>query len=256
MMDNLDRIKKLSGIVDTPKEELQEAYANTPAETSHPDPSEHGDIRDWGENVDTSLRRYLDSSLASPELPKPMTESEMKDAYDSFIAEKEKVMESTEEANDETVDEGKMPKGLKDYHDKKKKEKSEGVEEAVEEVAEEETATESVDDNMFARILQLAGVHKVTEDDINQPEAVEESEVSEEETVDEAAEGVEEATEATEESEIEEAVEEVEETKEEAVEEDAVQENVVDEETVAETDQTVDESDQADLDWLKKVIKY
>lgn len=242
MMDNLDRIKKLSGIVDTPKEELQEAYANTPAETSHPDPSEHGDIRDWGENVDTSLRRYLDSSLASPELPKPMTESEMKDAYESFIAEKEKVMESTEveEAKDETVEEAA----------------DEAVEEAVEEVAEEETATESVDDNMFARILQLAGVHKVTEDDINQPEAVEESEVSEEETVDEAAEGVEEATEATEESEIEEAVEEVEETKDEAVEEDAVQENVVDEETVAETDQTVDESDQADLDWLKKVIKY
>ena len=242
MMDNLDRIKKLSGIVDTPKEELQEAYANTPAETSHPDPSEHGDIRDWGENVDTSLRRYLDSSLASPELPKPMTESEMKDAYESFIAEKEKVMESTEveEAKDETVEEAA----------------EEAVEEAVEEVAEEETATESVDDNMFARILQLAGVHKVTEDDINQPEAVEESEVSEEETVDEAAEGVEEATETTEESEIEEAVEEVEETKDEAVEEDAVQENVVDEETVAETDQTVDESDQADLDWLKKVIKY
>jgi hypothetical protein len=242
MMDNLDRIKKLSGIIDTPKEELQEAYANTPADTSHPDPSEHGDIRDWGENVDTSLRRYLDSSLASPELPQPMTESEMKDAYESFIAEKEKVMESTEveEAKDETVEEAA----------------DEAVEEAVEEVAEEETATESVDDNMFARIMQLAGVHKVTEDDINQPEAVEESEVSEEETVDEAAEGVEEATEATEESEIEEAVEEVEETKEEVAEDDTVEENVVDEETVAETDQTVDESDQADLDWLKKVIKY
>lgn len=243
-MDNLDRIKKLSGIVDTPKEELQEAYANTPAETSHPDPSEHGDIRDWGETVDTSLRRYLDSTLASPELPKPMTEGEMKDAYESFIAEKEKVMESTEEEKEETVEEAA------------EEAVEETVEEAVEEVAEEETATESVDDNMFARILQLAGVHKVTEDDINQPEAVEESEVSEEVTVDEAAEGVEEATETTEESEIEEAVEEVEETKEEAVEEDAVQENVVDEETVAETDQTVDESDQADLDWLKKVIKY
>ena len=242
MMDNLDRIKKLSGIIDTPKEELQEAYANTPADTSHPDPSEHGDIRDWGENVDTSLRRYLDSSLASPELPQPMTESEMKDAYESFIAEKEKVMESTEveEAKDETVEEAA----------------DEAADEAVEEVAEEETATESVDDNMFARIMQLAGVHKVTEDDINQPEAVEESEVSEEETVDEAAEGVEEATEATEESEIEEAVEEVEETKEEVAEDDTVEENVVDEETVAETDQTVDESDQADLDWLKKVIKY
>jgi hypothetical protein len=242
MMDNLDRIKKLSGIIDTPKEELQEAYANTPADTSHPDPSEHGDIRDWGENVDTSLRRYLDSSLASPELPQPMTENEMKDAYESFLAEKEKVMESTEveEAKDETVEETA----------------DEAVEEAVEEVAEEETATESVDDNMFARIMQLAGVHKVTEDDINQPEAVEESEVSEEETVDEAAEGVEEATEATEESEIEEAVEEVEETKEEVAEDDTVEENVVDEETVAETDQTVDESDQADLDWLKKVIKY
>ena len=242
MMDNLDRIKKLSGIIDTPKEELQEAYANTPADTSHPDPSEHGDIRDWGENVDTSLRRYLDSSLASPELPQPMTEGEMKDAYESFLAEKEKVMESTEveEAKDETVEEAA----------------DEAVEEAVEEVAEEETATESVDDNMFARIMQLAGVHKVTEDDINQPEAVEESEVSEEETVDEAAEGVEEATEATEESGIEEAVEEVEETKEEVAEDDTVEENVVDEETVAETDQTVDESDQADLDWLKKVIKY
>jgi hypothetical protein len=244
MMDNLDRIKKLSGIIDTPKEELQEAYANTPADTSHPDPSEHGDIRDWGENVDTSLRRYLDSSLASPELPQPMTESEMKDAYESFIAEKEKVMESTEveEAKDETVEEAA----------------DEAVEEAVEEVAEEETATESVDDNMFARIMQLAGVHKVTEDDINQPEAVEESESSEEETVDEATDGVEDTIEEAEESEIEEAVDEVEETKEEVAEDDAVEveENVVDEETVAETEQTVDESDQADLDWLKKVIKY
>jgi hypothetical protein len=244
MMDNLDRIKKLSGIIDTPKEELQEAYANTPADTSHPDPSEHGDIRDWGENVDTSLRRYLDSSLASPELPQPMTENEMKDAYESFLAEKEKVMESTEveEAKDETVEETA----------------DEAVEEAVEEVAEEETATESVDDNMFARIMQLAGVHKVTEDDINQPEAVEESESSEEETVDEATDGVEDTIEEAEESEIEEAVDEVEETKEEVAEDDAVEveENVVDEETVAETEQTVDESDQADLDWLKKVIKY
>jgi hypothetical protein len=244
MMDNLDRIKKLSGIIDTPKEELQEAYANTPADTSHPDPSEHGDIRDWGENVDTSLRRYLDSSLASPELPQPMTENEMKDAYESFLAEKEKVMESTEveEAKDETVEETA----------------DEAVEEAVEEVAEEETATESVDDNMFARIMQLAGVHKVTEDDINQPEAVEESESSEEETVDEATDGVEDTIEEAEESEIEEAVDEVEETKEEVAEDDAVEveENVVDEETVAETEQTVDESDQADLDWLKKVINY
>jgi hypothetical protein len=244
MMDNLDRIKKLSGIIDTPKEELQEAYANTPASTSHPDPSEHGDIRDWGENVDTSLRRYLDSSLASPELPQPMTENEMKDAYESFLAEKEKVMESTEveEAKDETVEETA----------------DEAVQEAVEEVAEEETATESVDDNMFARIMQLAGVHKVTEDDINQPEAVEESESSEEETVDEATDGVEDTIEEAEESEIEEAVDEVEETKEEVAEDDAVEveENVVDEETVAETEQTVDESDQADLDWLKKVINY
>ena len=90
-MDNIERIKTLSGIA--PKEDLQEAYANTPADTSHPDPSEHGDIRDWGENVDTSLRRYLDKTLASPELPQPMTEDQMKSAYDQFLAEKEKVME-------------------------------------------------------------------------------------------------------------------------------------------------------------------
>ena len=90
-MDNIERIKTLSGIA--PKEDLQEAYANTPADTSHPDPSEHGDIRDCGENVDTSLRRYLDKTLASPELPQPMTEDQMKSAYDQFLAEKEKVME-------------------------------------------------------------------------------------------------------------------------------------------------------------------
>ena len=116
--------------------------------------------------------------------------------------------------------------------------------ESVEEVNETES-------NMFTRIMQLAGVHKVTEDDINQPEeAVEESEVSEnEETVDEATEDrVEEAT-----ADEQEAVEE---TKEEVAEDETVEQDVVDEETVAETEQTVEDSDKADLDWLKKVIKY
>ena len=116
--------------------------------------------------------------------------------------------------------------------------------ESVEEVNETES-------NMFTRIMQLAGVHKVTEDDINQPEeAVEESEVSEnEDTVDEATEDrVEEAT-----ADEQEAVEE---TKEEVAEDETVEQDVVDEETVAETEQTVEDSDKADLDWLKKVIKY
>ncbi len=396
-MDNIERIKTLSGIA--PKEDLQEAYANTPADTSHPDPSEHGDIRDWGENVDTSLRRYLDKTLASPELPQPMTEDQMKSAYDQFLAEKEKVMEKpmppimapkiakvkkepmgepmTQVApvpqpapipmpdmpveppmpampdmapnqidpqimprpeitapsmpvtpaldadfddviksrneikinkwlakNDPTgaygkkyygqdydpksnpmsrmeseeVEEGKvgtpgsldkveaqikkledMAKKAKDDGDPQKANQIQSSDEMTEllrkknklkknESVEEVNETES---NMFTRIMQLAGVHKVTEDDINQPEeAVEESEVSEnEETVDEATEDrVEEAT-----ADEQEAVEE---TKEEVAEDETVEQDVVDEETVAETEQTVEDSDKADLDWLKKVIKY
>ena len=396
-MDNIERIKTLSGIA--PKEDLQEAYANTPADTSHPDPSEHGDIRDWGENVDTSLRRYLDKTLASPELPQPMTEDQMKSAYDQFLAEKEKVMEKpmppimapkvakvkkepmgepmTQVApvpqpapipmpdmpveppmpampdmapnqidpqimprpeitapsmpvtpaldadfddvmksrneikinkwlakNDPTgaygkkyygqdydpksnpmsrmeseeVEEGKvgtpgsldkveaqikkledMAKKAKDDGDPQKANQIQSSDEMTEllrkknklkknESVEEVNETES---NMFTRIMQLAGVHKVTEDDINQPEeAVEESEVSEnEETVDEATEErVEEAT-----ADEQEAVEE---TKEEVAEDETVEQDVVDEETVAETEQTVEDSDKADLDWLKKVIKY
>ena len=395
-MDNIERIKTLSGIA--PKEDLQEAYANTPADTSHPDPSEHGDIRDWGENVDTSLRRYLDKTLASPELPQPMTEDQMKSAYDQFLAEKEKVMEKPmppimapkvakvkkepmgepmgeprpqvapvpqpapipveppmpampdmapnqidpqimprpeitapsmpvtpaldadfddvmksrneikinkwlakndptgaygkkyygqdydpksnpmSRMESEEVEEGKvgtpgsldkveaqikkledMAKKAKDDGDPQKANQIQSSDEMTEllrkknklkknESVEEVNETES---NMFTRIMQLAGVHKVTEDDINQPEeAVEESEVSEnEETVDEATEDrVEEAT-----ADEQEAVEE---TKEEVAEDETVEQDVVDEETVAETEQTVEDSDKADLDWLKKVIKY
>ena len=392
-MDNIERIKTLSGIA--PKEDLQEAYANTPADTSHPDPSEHGDIRDWGENVDTSLRRYLDKTLASPELPQPMTEDQMKSAYDQFLAEKEKVMEKPmppimapkvakvkkepmpmpqpdmvpqpepaldpspmpvmpveppmpampdmapnqidpqimprpeitapsmpvtpaldadfddvmksrneikinqwlakndptgaygkkyygpdydpksnpmsrmeseeiEEAKDIKEGEGKMPSKahiMKMCKDGKTKAEickmhpdcDQGklkamIDDCKKEINEEVNETES---NMFTRIMQLAGVHKVTEDDINQPEeAVEESEVSEnEDTVDEATEDrVEEAT-----ADEQEAVEE---TKEEVAEDETVEQDVVDEETVAETEQTVEDSDKADLDWLKKVIKY
>ena len=122
------------------------------------------------------------------------------------------------------------------------------IDDCKKEINEEVNETES---NMFTRIMQLAGVHKVTEDDINQPEeAVEESEVSEnEDTVDEATEDrVEEAT-----ADEQEAVEE---TKEEVAEDETVEQDVVDEETVAETEQTVEDSDKADLDWLKKVIKY
>ena len=396
-MDNIERIKTLSGIA--PKEDLQEAYANTPADTSHPDPSEHGDIRDWGENVDTSLRRYLDKTLASPELPQPMTEDQMKSAYDQFLAEKEKVMEKPmppimapkiakvkkepmgmpqpdmvpqpapdpsplpdmpveppmpampdmapnqidpqimprpeitapsmpvtpaldadfddvmksrneikinkwlaqndptgaygkkyygpdydpksnpmSRMESEEVEEGKvgtpgsldkveaqikkledMAKKAKDDGDPQKANQIQSSDEMTEllrkknklkknESVEEVNETES---NMFTRIMQLAGVHKVTEDDINQPEeAVEESEVSEnEETVDEATEDrVEEAT-----ADEQEAVEE---TKEEVAEDETVEQDVVDEETVAETEQTVEDSDKAELDWLKKVIKY
>ena len=396
-MDNIERIKTLSGIA--PKEDLQEAYANTPADTSNPDPSEHGDIRDWGENVDTSLRRYLDKTLASPELPQPMTEDQMKSAYDQFLAEKEKVMEKPmppimapkiakvkkepmgmpqpdmvpqpapdpsplpdmpaeppmpampdmapnqidpqimprpeitapsmpvtpaldadfddvmksrneikinkwlaqndptgaygkkyygpdydpksnpmSRMESEEVEEGKvgtpgsldkveaqikkledMAKKAKDDGDPQKANQIQSSDEMTEllrkknklkknESVEEVNETES---NMFTRIMQLAGVHKVTEDDINQPEeAVEESEVSEnEETVDEATEDrVEEAT-----ADEQEAVEE---TKEEVAEDETVEQDVVDEETVAETEQTVEDSDKADLDWLKKVIKY
>ena len=408
-MDNIERIKTLSGIA--PKEDLQEAYANTPADTSHPDPSEHGDIRDWGENVDTSLRRYLDKTLASPELPQPMTEDQMKSAYDQFLAEKEKVMEKPmppimapkvakvkkepvgmPDESDPTLDAGgnqtqeptprpaispKMPPTpaeppmpampdmapnqidpqimprpeitapsmpvtpaldadfddvmksrneikinkwlakndptgaygkkyygqdydpksnpmsrmeseeveegkvgtpgsldkveaqIKKLEDMAKKAKDDGDPQKANQIQSSDEMTEllrkknklkknesveevnETESNMFTRIMQLAGVHKVTEDDINQPEeAVEESEVSEnEETVDEATEDrVEEAT-----ADEQEAVEE---TKEEVAEDETVEQDVVDEETVAETEQTVEDSDKADLDWLKKVIKY
>jgi len=224
-MSDIENMKKLAGIA--PTKDLQEAFANTPAETSHPDPTEHGDIRDWGENIDTSLRRYLDSQLASPEMPQPVTEDEMVKRYKDFLNETVYNEQTLAEAKCGCCNES--PCGCDSDCSCKT---NESVEETVEEIDEtvEEVEEETVEENddMFARILQLAGVHKVTEDDINQPEAVEESEEVEEEIVDESDE----------------------------IEEQAIEEDVVDEETIEEEEQSVSESDSADLDWLKNIIKY
>lgn len=240
-MSDIEMIKKLAGIA--VKQDLQEAFANTPAETSHPDPTEHGDIRDWSENVDTSLRRYLDSQLASPEFPEPVTEDEMVQRYKDFLNETvyNETAEKIEEAKCGCC--GDSPCSCdSDCSCKTNESVEEAIEEEVEEV--EESADEEVQENddMFARIMQLAGVHKVTEDDINQPEAVDESE-----EVDEAAEAVEETEEVAEEEIVDEADE---------IEEQAIDEDVSDEESIEEAEQEVSESDAADLEWLKNIIKY
>ena len=80
-MRELKDIIQLSGI------KLDEEWANSPEPTNHPDQEEMGDLRDWGTNVELSLRRYLNHDLASPEFPKPITEDEMSAAYAAFLSE-------------------------------------------------------------------------------------------------------------------------------------------------------------------------
>ena len=58
MNRELKDIIKLSGV------KLDEEWENTPEATNHPDQEEMGDLRDWGTNVELSLRKYLNHNLS------------------------------------------------------------------------------------------------------------------------------------------------------------------------------------------------
>ena len=97
MNRELKDIIKLSGV------KLDEEWANTPEATNHPDQEEMGDLRDWGTNVELSLRKYLNHNLASPEFPQPITEKEMTASYKTFVNEVHE--EIVEKAKDEEAEE-------------------------------------------------------------------------------------------------------------------------------------------------------
>ena len=101
-MRELNDIIKLSGI------KLDEEWANTPDTTNHPDQEDMGDLRDWGTNVELSLRKYLNHDLASPEFPQPITEEEMTASYKAFINEvHEEIVEKAKDEETEEVEEAK-----------------------------------------------------------------------------------------------------------------------------------------------------
>jgi hypothetical protein len=189
MNRELKDIIKLSGIV------LDEEWANTPESTNHPDQEEMGDLRDWGTNVELSLRKYLNHDLASPEFPQPITEEEMSASYNAFInevhgeiaekAKEEEEAEEVEEAKEEDTDEdaeevteAQSPAqkaafekmlAAKNGNKEEATDDEEKVEEATEE-DEEEIVEETVDPNTIPtsgdpysglyRMLTLAGIQK------------------------------------------------------------------------------------------------
>ena len=170
MYRELKDIIKLSGI------KLDEEWENTPEATNHPDQEDMGDLRDWGTNVELSLRRYLNHDLASPEFPKPITEEEMTASYKAFINEvheeiakkaKEEEAEEVEEAKEEdddveevteelTAAQKKLPQGLRDAIAKKQGNSDDTVEEETEEEKVEETIDPYVG---LYKMLSLAGVN-------------------------------------------------------------------------------------------------
>ena len=171
MYRELKDIIKLSGI------KLDEEWENTPEATNHPDQEDMGDLRDWGTNVELSLRRYLNHDLASPEFPKPITEEEMTASYKAFINEvheeiakkaKEEEAEEVEEAKEEdddveevteelTAAQKKLPQGLRDAIAKKQGNSDDTVEEETEEEKVEETIDPYVG---LYRMLSLAGLQE------------------------------------------------------------------------------------------------
>ena len=185
MNRELKDIIKLSGV------KLDEEWANTPDVTNHPDQEEMGDLRDWGTNVELSLRKYLNHNLASPEFPQPITEEEMTASYKIFInevheeivekAKDEEEAEEVEEAKEEDAEEvteaqspaqkaafekmlaaknGNKEEATDDVEEEK-------VEEAKEEADDEETVEETVDPySGLYRMLTLAGItpqHELSE---------------------------------------------------------------------------------------------
>jgi len=170
MYRELKDIIKLSGI------KLDEEWENTPEATNHPDQEDMGDLRDWGTNVELSLRRYLNHDLASPEFPKPITEEEMTASYKAFINEvheeiakkaKEEEAEEVEEAKEDddveevteelTAAQKKLPQGLRDAIAKKQGNSDDTVEEETEEEKVEETIDPYVG---LYRMLSLAGLQE------------------------------------------------------------------------------------------------
>ena len=187
MNRELKDIIKLSGV------KLDEEWENTPEATNHPDQEEMGDLRDWGTNVELSLRKYLNHDLASPEFPQPITEEEMTASYKAFINEvheeiaekaKEEEAEEVEEAKEEDEDveevteeltaaQKKLPQGLQDAIAKKQGNSNDTVEEEDEEEKVEETADPY---SGLYRMLTLAGLnHKVAEAEESDEEVVEEA---------------------------------------------------------------------------------
>ena len=189
MNRELKDIIKLSGV------KLDEEWENTPEATNHPDQEEMGDLRDWGTNVELSLRKYLNHNLASPEFPQPITEEEMTASYKAFINEvheeiaekaKEEEAEEVEEAKEEDEDveevteeltaaQKKLPQGLQDAIAKKQGNSNDTVEEYKEE-DEEEKVEETADPySGLYRMLTLAGLNpQVAEAEESEEEVVEE----------------------------------------------------------------------------------
>ena len=200
MYRELKDIIKLSGI------KLDEEWENTPEATNHPDQEDMGDLRDWGTNVELSLRRYLNHDLASPEFPKPITEEEMTASYKAFInevheeiaekAKEEEEAEEVEEAKEEdddveevteelTAAQKKLPQGLRDAIAKKQGNSDDTVEEETEEEKVEETIDPYVG---LYRMLSLAGVNPPVYTPVAEAEESEEEEVVEEATDEESEE--------------------------------------------------------------------
>jgi len=193
MNRELKDIIKLSGV------KLDEEWENTPEATNHPDQEEMGDLRDWGTNVELSLRKYLNHDLASPEFPHPITEEEMTASYKTFVNEvheeiaekaKEEEAEEVEEAKEEDEDveevteeltaaQKKLPQGLQNAIAKKQGNSDDTVEED-----EEEKVEETVDPYAgLYRMLSLAGVNPPVYTPVAEAEESEEEVV--EETTDE-----------------------------------------------------------------------
>ena len=191
-MRELKDIIQLSGI------KLDEEWANSPEPTNHPDQEEMGDLRDWGTNVELSLRRYLNHDLASPEFPKPITEDEMSAAYAAFLSE-------TDSGSDSGAAKTKR-KAIEDKIARLEKEKAAidetvtKVNESAEEVMDEEKIVDEEDEEQideaqseaqkaaFQKMLDAKNGNKEKATDEIEEEKVEEAkEEDEEEKVEETA---------------------------------------------------------------------
>ena len=155
MNRELKDIIKLSGV------KLDEEWANTPEATNLPDQEEMGDLRDWGTNVELSLRKYLNHNLASPEFPQPITEKEMTASYKTFVNEvHEEIVEKAKDEEAEEVEEAK----------------EEDADEDAEEVTEAQSPAQKA---AFQKMLDAKNGKKEETDDDNDDEDDEVSEALE-----------------------------------------------------------------------------